>query len=939
MEQFRQIGEVVGGLKALMVLKHDIPINQRQCCLLFDMFVLAFETISDEIRQNLRLDERNVKWKALEYPLKELHRVFKEGEQYIRLCLDVRDWWGKAISLHLNRDCVEFHIHNLLSCFPVVVEAVEAVAEFSGADLEDMQKRRVALMRKYEADCSDPKFFQWMHGKQYLVPREICSRLQSAGKEDRWFLLEAIREKKSAVPSTLAKHEHRLGDLLLKKLSGSEPPKLKLLPTSVLVGAHDFYVKRRLGLGEGHMKEIQWLGESFALRTFFGEIEPLQEEISLVLSLSHPNILQHLCAFYDEERKEGFLVMELMHKNLKNYIKENCGQRKRIPFSVPVAVDIMLQIARGLEYLHSRKIYHGELNPSNILLRARHSSTESYFQAKLTGFGLVSIKSFVRSQHSSVDPVIWYAPEVLAEQEQPGKKGNAKYSEKADVYSFGMLFFELLTGKVPFEDSHLQGDKMVRNIRAGERPLFPYPAPKYLANLTRKCWHPNPFIRPSFSSICRILRYIKKDLIINPEHGQPESPPPLVDYCDIEAAYSKKFPGEESPDLSPVTDIPFQLNAYRLVQKEKSCGSSKDKNCDLGSEELPQRPASIYGDEHVAAIDDLFLVPSDRRSVCSEIIESKNIRAAYDERSVISEIPHKLFFSDQRSIGSESPGRKSLLAAPTEQRPNVADTPQRKVSVAVAVDQISSLSRTPERKVPPTATINHKTKHSENLGKDMGSIADQTTADSKSQDGNSKSKTAAKLHEQSNGRSNVPEKEIKSKTAADPVPVTSGALSRKVSSRKIAHQRKLSEIPEKSVSASLLNPKSNSSSKKSEPTRPAAKPSPPKKSDKKHSMNKKMKDVNSEKNPGNSKDNLPRSSSARISQTIASSSSAAAAASPTRGTRFSSTFALKGYMSPQASPLHPCARCCRTSREAILSSPAMSPCRARLTHVSETEIA
>lgn len=136
MEQFRQVGEVVGGLKALMVLKHDIPINQRQCCLLFDMFVLAFETISDEIRQNLRLDDRSINWKPLEYPMKELYRVFKEGEQYIRFCLDFNNWWGKAISLHLNRDCVEFHIHNLLTCFPVVIEAIETVAEFSVTELE-----------------------------------------------------------------------------------------------------------------------------------------------------------------------------------------------------------------------------------------------------------------------------------------------------------------------------------------------------------------------------------------------------------------------------------------------------------------------------------------------------------------------------------------------------------------------------------------------------------------------------------------------------------------------------------------------------------------------------------------------------------------------------------------------------------------------------------
>lgn len=80
MEQFRHIGEVVGSLKALMVLRDEIQINQRQCCLILDIFGLAMETIAEEIRQNLKLEERNTKWKALEFPLRELCRVLKEGE-------------------------------------------------------------------------------------------------------------------------------------------------------------------------------------------------------------------------------------------------------------------------------------------------------------------------------------------------------------------------------------------------------------------------------------------------------------------------------------------------------------------------------------------------------------------------------------------------------------------------------------------------------------------------------------------------------------------------------------------------------------------------------------------------------------------------------------------------------------------------------------------
>ncbi|KAK4729362.1 hypothetical protein R3W88_022350 [Solanum pinnatisectum] len=715
MDQFRQIGEVVGSLKALMVLKNDIQINQRQCCFLFDMFVHSFDTISEEIKHNLRLNESNIKWKALELPMKELHRIFKEGESYLKYCLDVKDLWGKAISLHMNRDCVEFHIHNLLCCFPVVIEAIEAAAEISGFDEEEMQQRRTALMRKYDRELIDPRFFQWMSGKQYLVNREICCRLESCWKEDRWLLIDVIRQKKT---ETLLKYEQRLGDFLLRKLDGVEPINKILLPSSILVGSNDYHVKRRLGSWGGHVKEIQWLGESFALRNFFGEVEPLHDEISLVFSLSHPNILQYHCGFYDEERKEGYLVMELMNDTLATYIKDHSGQRKRPPFSTSAAADIMLQIAKGMEYLHSRKIYHGELNPSHVLLRARNSSAESYFHAKLKGFGLTSIKStYKTASHNAADSVIWFAPEVLAEQEKPGSKCAYKYTEKADVYSFGMICFQILTGKVPFDEGHLQGEKVVRNIRAGERPLFPYPSPKYLVNLTRRCWHTNPNLRPRFSSLCRILRYIKKVLVINPEHGQPETAPPLVDYCDIEASYSKKFAEEESTSLTPVSQIPFQMFAYRLIEKEKIFGKNWDPSNDGFS--VHRRASLLSDDGQLSAMDDLFLAPSDGRSVCSEIIDRKDSRL-FDQRSAISEIPHRRFLLfDQTSVGSESPERRFSSVATADETLFFADSPDRKGAVSSPIVNRSPRIDTLEKKIISSISKNRRLKFLANQEKAM----------------------------------------------------------------------------------------------------------------------------------------------------------------------------------------------------------------------------
>lgn len=610
-----------------MVLQDDIRINRSQCCLLLNIFILAFDTIADEIRQNLKFEEKNLKWKALEQPLKELQRVFKEGELYVRHCMDSKDWLGKAISLHQNKDCIEFHVHNLFCHFPAIIEAIENAGEIAGLDQEEMKKRRVVLMKKYDKEWNDAKLFQWRFGKQYLVPRDICKRLDSAWKEDRWRLIEALQEKRSSISSSLTKNELRLVDLLLNKLNGPESNRGKLFPSSILLGSKDYQVRRRLG-GGSQYKEIHWLGETFALRHFFGEIQPLTSEISNLLLLSHSNIVQYLCGFCDEEKKEFFLVMELMSKDLSSYMKENCSPRRRVLFSLPAVVDLMLQIARGMEYLHSQNIYHGELNPSNIFLKVRNSS-ESYLQAKISGFGLSSVnkKSNPRNlpnQNVTVDPFIWHAPEILAEQEQqkPGSNSSSKYTEKADVYSFGMICFELLTGKVPFEDGHLQGDKMSRNIRAGERPLFPHPSPKYLVNLTKRCWQTDPSQRPSFSSICRILRYIKKFLALNPEQALPLMQSPSVDYCDIEAGFLKKTSAEGwCSDVSSVSQIPFQMFSYRLSEKEKTCTTSKDihhQELISDTSSICRDTASACNDEYAAVMEDHTVPAIDTRSVCSE---------------------------------------------------------------------------------------------------------------------------------------------------------------------------------------------------------------------------------------------------------------------------------------------------------------------------------
>ncbi|KAK1631956.1 hypothetical protein QYE76_006271 [Lolium multiflorum] len=275
----------------------------------------------------------------------------------------------------------------------------------------------------------------------------------------------------------------------------------------MLLAGGDFHIRRRLG---GSLKEAQWMGEAIAVKHYIGvdaDDATVCAEIALLTSVAHPNVAHCRYCFHDEEKREAFLVMDqLMSKDIGCYVKEVTGGGKRTPrapLPLVVVVDTMLQIACGMEHLHSKNIYHGDLNQSNVLVKQRHGAADGYVLAKVAGFGGQSTATSPgrKASHAAAgtnantnasgnggaNPCIWYAPKVLENDEAAARR-----TEKADAYSFGMICFELITGKIPFEDNHLQGDNTSKNIRAGERPLFPFQAPKYLTGLTRRCWHADP---------------------------------------------------------------------------------------------------------------------------------------------------------------------------------------------------------------------------------------------------------------------------------------------------------------------------------------------------------------------------------------------------------------------------------------------------------------
>jgi serine/threonine protein kinase len=149
----------------------------------------------------------------------------------------------------------------------------------------------------------------------------------------------------------------------------------------------------------------------------------------------------------------------------------------------------------------------------------------------------------------------WRAPEVFEVQEN-----REKYTKSADVYSFSMLCFEVLTGDVPFEDKPLL--TLLQSIRDGMRPQLPHAdrCPDYLSALIEKCWATNAVERPQFPIICQLLVDYKARVLKHP-YGQEDVPPD----------YAQNLQVVDATDTDYTTYILEDDNNHRVREPATSC--------------------------------------------------------------------------------------------------------------------------------------------------------------------------------------------------------------------------------------------------------------------------------------------------------------------------------------------------------------------------------
>ena len=217
-------------------------------------------------------------------------------------------------------------------------------------------------------------------------------------------------------------------------------------------------------------------------------VENFTRECSLLETADDVHVVQFYGAYYDRESQAPILVMEKLHQNLREYLEENQGK-----LSVLRQLQICLEVASGVNFLHSLvpSVIHRDLNDKNVML---------------TKEGLVKVGDLGQSRlkEGNIDYFSTAQPGAIPFMPPEALKEAARYDEKIDTFSIGVLMLEIATQQSP--QVGLVGIGAVPEVKRREKDLSVLSKNHPLYSLILNCLKDNPEDRPTAGNLTQKLQ-------------------------------------------------------------------------------------------------------------------------------------------------------------------------------------------------------------------------------------------------------------------------------------------------------------------------------------------------------------------------------------------------------------------------------------------------
>ncbi|XP_056845947.1 uncharacterized protein LOC108812288 isoform X2 [Raphanus sativus] len=285
---------------------------------------------------------------------------------------------------------------------------------------------------------------------------------------------------------------------------------------NLVIKNDDLEELKELGSGTfGTVYHGKWRGTDVAIKRikrscFIGRsseqerlISEFWHEAEILSKLHHPNVMAFYGVVKDGPGGTLATVTEYMvNGSLRHVLLSNrqIDRRKRLI--------IAMDAAFGMEYLHSKNVVHFDLKCDNLLVNLKDPARPI---CKVGDFGLSKIKRNTLVSGGVRGTLPWMAPELLS-------GSSSKVSEKVDVFSFGIVLWEILTGEEPYANMHY-GAIIGGIVNNTLRPTVPSYCDPEWRMLMEQCWAPDPFVRPSFPEIARRLRTMSSSAVQTKTHA------------------------------------------------------------------------------------------------------------------------------------------------------------------------------------------------------------------------------------------------------------------------------------------------------------------------------------------------------------------------------------------------------------------------------------